>query len=87
MPIPSRPNFRVTPIEGIHEYDSRNCIEDIELSKFEKITSAIASDIPDVIRAMVLACWRVFAMNVMSAPTNEIRIINEIKPAIISLRV
>jgi hypothetical protein len=87
MLIPSTPNFKFTPILGIHADVSRNCIEEFKLLKPKNSINDIANDIIDVIKAIIRACCLVFAKNVMIAPIKEIAIINEIKATIMSLRI
>jgi hypothetical protein len=60
---------------------------DILLSNPENNINDKANDINDVIKAIVRACPRVFVKNVKIAPKKEIAIINEIKAAIMSLRI
>ncbi|MDL5504053.1 MAG: hypothetical protein QSU88_12655, partial [Candidatus Methanoperedens sp.] len=87
IPIPSTPNLKFTPILGIQEYDSRNCIVDILLSNPENNINDKANDANDVTKATVRACSRVFVKNVKIAPSEEITIINEIKATIMSLQI
>jgi hypothetical protein len=81
-PMPSMPNFMLTPRLLIQGYDSKNWIDEILLSNRKNSSKEITNDNPELRSAIERACSLVLVRNVMIAPIKGIAIINEIKAAI-----